>query len=54
MRTEASEEPVIAGESPVVEEPRAMKEIERVEIDDPHQLEVASASLMILGERVKM
>ena len=54
MGTKASEEPVIAEKSAAIEEPRAMEETERVEIDDPPQLKVTSASLMILGERVEM
>ena len=54
MGIEASEELSIAEESAAAEEPRAMKEKERVKINDPPQLEVASASLMILRERVEM
>ena len=43
-----------AEESMTAEEPRATEKTERVKIDDPPQLKVASASLMILGERVEM
>jgi len=53
-RAEVSEEHVVAEESVATEEPRAMEETERVKIDDPYQLKIASTSLMILGERVEM
>ena len=44
---EVSEKPAIAKESTAMEEPRAMEKTERVEIDDPSQPEITSASLMI-------
>jgi len=52
--TEASEEPTIAEESVAAEAPRAMEETERMKIDDPPQLKVTSASLMIPRERVEI
>ena len=54
MQIEASEELAIAEESAAAKEPKAMEETERVEIDDPPQPKVASASLMISKERVEM
>jgi len=50
VETEALEEPAIVEEFAAAEEPTAMEETERVEIDDPPQLKVASASLMIPRE----